>query len=103
MSKKKPLSDKQTELLLFGIGITVILIIFVPIIRYLLISLAIILISIYFFARWKRHQKINRGEFYTIEHHCPNCGRINVFRYAQGHRAEQETVTCWYCKRPFTK
>lgn len=54
------------------------------------------------YKRWKEAQKIRRGEVYQVEHRCPNCGRMNMFRYPIGSKAKGVSVVCYYCGRRYT-
>lgn len=58
----------------------------------------IILIALFFLIKYiKRTKRLHNNDVYFIEHHCPNCGRMNSFKYPRGFIAKGTTVTCHYC------
>ena len=74
----------------------------IPSFRYIIAGIVTLIILFIVYRYWKRKNKVKEGGFYTIEHHCPRCGRMNVFKYAQGHSYEV-TVKCWYCHNNYTR
>lgn len=100
MTTKK--SDNQFFGLLFLLVVFSIILYYVPAIRYIIGAIIGLIIIWIIYRYWKRKNKVRQGEYYTVEHHCPKCGRMNVFKYAQGHDYKV-TVRCWYCHLEFTR
>jgi len=98
------LSAKDTRSLFIVIGIIllVFLIALVPVLRYIL-AIIVFGVVLFFVVKYeRRRQKIEKGDVYQIQHHCPNCDRLNVFKYPMGSPAKGTTVQCHYCRRKYT-
>ncbi len=72
-------------------------------ITYTVVFLIPIGITLYLlFQHRKRKLQMQQGDYYTITHKCPNCGKMNDFKYPRGSKAHGTTVECWNCHRDYT-
>jgi membrane protein implicated in regulation of membrane protease activity len=100
-SRKK--QDERFLAWLALIGICVFAIWLIPAIRWLFIILAIVIVSVFILKYVNRMKKYQRGDVYSMEHQCPNCGRMNTFHYPTGNPTGGVTVTCHYCHRLYKR
>jgi phage FluMu protein Com len=75
----------------------------IPVVRWIFVLIGVIVVGIFIYRYTKRKHKYERGEVYSIEHQCPNCGRMNTFHYPLGSEQGNVTIRCHYCGRSYTK
>jgi hypothetical protein len=85
------------------IFLVIIALAFIPAVRVIAIIIASMIALYYARKFYKRYLKYQRGETYQIQHECPNCGRLNPFKYPTGSPQGGVTIRCHYCQRPYTR
>lgn len=98
--------SKQTDKFIFWwviLTFFAILFIYVPGFKQFAATVGGIIILFIAYHYWKRYHKMQIGQTYQISHHCPNCGRLNTFKYPKGYKPEGSTSTCHYCGNKYTR
>jgi hypothetical protein len=84
------------------ICVAVIGVVYVPAIRAFILTLASLFAIAVSIGIFVKHKRMNNGEWYEIQHHCPRCNHMNLFRKLYG-TDHPLAVKCHKCGNVYTR